>query len=175
MTQSNFNQCLTIVLQEEGGYSNNPHDIGGITNLGVTKTSWEEYVGHAVSITDMKSLTLEKVAPFYHDTMWNKMQCDNVPTGLDLCIFDFAVNGGASRSAKFLQILVGATKDGSIGPTTLSLINSYVSKNGIKVAILQFQEMRREYYQSLSNPTFIKGWLARVDKIQFEALKMINH
>jgi len=175
MTQTNFNQCLTIVLHEEGGYTNNPQDPGGITNFGITKTNWEEYVGHPVSASDMQSLTVTMITPYYHSKVWNKLLCDQLPSGIDLCVFDFAVNGGPSRSAKFLQKIIGATQDGSIGPNTISLLNSYISKNSILDTINQFQNQRRVFYQSL--PTFSvfgKGWLSRVDRIQNSAISMIR-
>jgi lysozyme family protein len=46
--KSNFQACLSAVLRHEGGYVNHPADPGGMTNLGVTKKVWEEWVGHPV-------------------------------------------------------------------------------------------------------------------------------
>jgi len=37
----NFEQCLALVLKAEGGFVDNPQDPGGMTNLGVTKETWE--------------------------------------------------------------------------------------------------------------------------------------
>ena len=44
------------------------------------------------------------------------MKCDDIPSGLDLCLFDFGVNAGSGRAAKFLQQMIGTTVDGGIGP-----------------------------------------------------------
>ena len=46
---SNFDKCLQIILHHEGGYVNHPEDPGGMTNLGVTKRVYEDWVGYAVS------------------------------------------------------------------------------------------------------------------------------
>ncbi|HEX3586541.1 MAG TPA: glycosyl hydrolase 108 family protein [Candidatus Angelobacter sp.] len=44
----NFENVLKFVLKDEGGFSNDPRDPGGMTNLGVTKRVWESFVGHPV-------------------------------------------------------------------------------------------------------------------------------
>ena len=48
------------------------------------------------------------------------MQCDDLPNGIDLEVFDFGVKAGVRTSIKTLQAVVGVTTDGSIGPITLS-------------------------------------------------------
>ena len=119
---SNYEKCLEIILHHEGGYVNHPKDPGGETNLGVTKRVYEEW-GRT---KDMKDLTVEDVAPIYQKNYWNRVRGDDLPAGLDLCVFDFGVNAGTGRAAKFLQRLVGTTVDGGIGPATLRAVNAYV-------------------------------------------------
>ena len=46
--KENFDTALKALLKHEGGYVNHPQDPGGMTNLGVTKRVWEEFVGHEV-------------------------------------------------------------------------------------------------------------------------------
>ena len=43
-------------------------------------------------------------------------------TGVDLMVFDMAVNSGPGRAGKILQRVVGATVDGGIGPQTLGMV-----------------------------------------------------
>ena len=91
--QSNWDKCLQAILHHEGGYVNHPKDPGGETNLGVTKRVYEEWGG----TKDMKQLTFEDVAPIYKKNYWDKVKADDLPSGLDLCVFDFAVNAASSR------------------------------------------------------------------------------
>jgi lysozyme family protein len=169
---NDFKECLALVLKSEGGYVNNPHDPGGITNLGVTKAVWEEFVGHPVSEADMKALTPEKVAPMYEQKYWRPCYGEVLPRGLDFIVFSMAVNSGTGRSVKLLQQSIGCVPDGVIGPATRSLICASNSAT----LITKFSEARREYYRALKTfPVFGRGWLARVDKEESEALNMIKN
>ena len=157
--QSNYDKCLKAILHHEGGYVNHPKDPGGETNLGVTKRVYIEHGG----TKDMKELTVEDVAPIYKKGYWDKMKGDDLPGGLDLCVFDFGVNAGPGRSAKYLQTMIGTVADGGIGPNTLKAVNAYVSEHGINKSIENFQEARQGYYEKLSTfETFGRGWTRRV-------------
>ena len=114
MASKNYQKCLETILHHEGGYVNHPKDPGGETNLGVTKRVYEGWGG----TKDMKDLTVEDVAPIYEKNYWGKVKGDDLPSGLDLCVFDFAVNAGPGRAAKYLQTMIGTVADGGIGPNT---------------------------------------------------------
>ena len=167
---NNFKECLDLVLKSEGGWVNHPSDPGGETNLGVTKRVWIEYVGHPVE--SLKKLTKEDVAPLYELKYWRPCYCEVLPRGLDFVVFSMGVNAGPGRSVKLLQSAIGCVPDGVIGPRTRELISS---SNGADI-IKKFSTVRREYYQSLKTfPIFGKGWLARVDREEQEALNMAKN
>ena len=175
MAAGNFIRCLDAVLKHEGGYVNHPADPGGITNLGVTKKVYEEWVGHPVSGDVMRKLTKQLVAPLYKKKYWDMLKCDGIPAGLDLCVFDFGVNAGTGRSARYLQRLIGAKEDGVIGPATLRSLTFKTVELGTAEMIDRFQEARRGYYRKLSTfPTFGRGWLRRVDEVEAEAKGMVR-
>ena len=169
--QANYDKCLETILHHEGGYVNHPKDPGGETNLGVTKRVYLEHGG----TKDMKDLLVEDVAPIYKKGYWDKMKGDELPNGLDLCVFDFGVNAGPGRSAKYLQTMIGTVADGGIGPNTLAKLREYVEEHGLATAIDNFQEARQEYYEKLSTfDTFGKGWTRRVDETTQLAKTMIS-
>jgi len=171
--QNSFEECLTLVLKSEGGWTGVnglKGDPGGETNLGVTKAVWEEYVGHPVKT--MKDLTKDDVAPMYELKYWRPCYCEVLPRGLDFVVFSMGVNAGPGRSVKLLQQSIGCVPDGVIGPRTRELISASNSAN----LIAKFSETRREYYRSLKTfPIFGKGWLARVDREEQEALDMTKN
>jgi lysozyme family protein len=165
-----FKECLDLVLQSEGGWVNHESDPGGETNLGVTKRVWEEYVGHPVE--SLKKLTKEDVAPLYELKYWRPCYGEVLPRGLDFVVFSMAVNAGPGRSVKLLQQSLGCVPDGVIGPRTRELI----SASNSATLIAKFSETRREYYRSLKTfPIFGKGWVARCDKEEQEALQMAKN
>ena len=169
--QANYDKCLETILHHEGGYVNHPKDPGGETNLGVTKRVYLEHGGKK----DMKDLLVEDVAPIYKKGYWDKMKGDQLPNGLDLCVFDFGVNAGPGRAAKYLQTMIGTVADGGIGPNTLKKLGEYVEETGLEKSIENYQGARQDYYEKLSTfATFGKGWTRRVDETTELALSMIS-
>ena len=170
-----FEKALKRILKHEGGFVNDPLDSGGMTNLGVTKRVWEEFVGHPVSEADMKALTPEIIAPMYKMKYWNSSYCEVLPKGLDYVVFDFAVNAGTGRSVKTLQQAIGCVADGVIGPKTMAAINDANPKD----LIAKFSDARADFYQGIvarkpDQARFIKGWLNRVEESRKLALEEYN-
>ena len=168
--KQNFDECLAHVLESEGGYVNNPADPGGETNLGVTRRVWQEWVKRELHDDEMRHLTPEMVAPLYRQKYWDAIQGDLLPSGLDLCLFDSAVNVGVSRAVRFLQHSVGAVEDGALGPKTLELVNA----KSPTALIADFCAQRELHYKSLPTfGTFGKGWMARLDRVEDESRGMV--
>lgn len=169
--QSNFNRSLLLLLKHEGGYSNHPSDPGGRTNLGVTAKVWQEWVGHPVDEKQMRALTAEDVAPLYKRKYWDACRADELVSGLDYAVFDYAVNSGVGRAAKTLQACVGVAMDGGIGPATLAAVKTHNSAQLIE----NLCDKRLDFLQSLSTfPTFGRGWERRVNEVKAEALRMLG-
>ena len=173
MAKGNFDVCLREVLKHEGGYSNHASDPGGRTNLGVTQRVYEAWVGHPVNEKIMRGLTPALVRPLYKRNYWDVVKADELPRGLDLCVFDFGVNAGTNRAARYLQRMVGASEDGVIGPKTLSLVAQHARAKGRDMIVIEYQDMRRDYYKKLKTfTTFGKGWLRRVREVEVRAVAM---
>ena len=170
MAQQNLDYCMQMILHHEGGYVDHPDDPGGETNLGVTKAVYEEWGG----TKDMKDLTVEDVLPIYKANYWDRVKGDDLPSGLDLCVFDFGVNAGTGRAAKYLQGMIDAVQDGAIGPMTLQSLNAFIEEYGLEETIEIYQADRQLYYESLSHfETFGRGWTRRVDETTEAAKQMI--
>ena len=168
--KENFNKCLELILHHEGGYVNHPKDPGGETNLGVTKRVYEEWGGQK----NMKDLTVEDVAPIYEKNYWGRAKCDQLPSGLDLAVFDWSVNSGVGRAVKKLQKMIGTVADGGIGPNTLKSLEEYIRHHALETTIENYKDIRQAFYRSLSTfNTFGKGSTRRNNETLEAALKMI--
>ena len=172
MATGNFEKCLKIILNHEGGYVNHPKDPGGETNLGVTKRVWEQWGG----TKDMTDLTVDDVSPLYEKSYWNRIKGDDLPSGLDLVVFDWAVNSGVRRASKKLQEMIGASADGVIGPNTLKQLDEYIkTSRGIKPVIRMYSATRQDFYESLSTfDTFGRGWTRRNNETKEIALEVMT-
>ena len=169
--KENFDEALKAILHHEGGFVNHPKDPGGMTNLGVTKRVWEEWVGHEVDEKAMRALTPETVGPMYKAKYWDKIKGDDLPTGVDYIVFDAAINSGPGRAAKWLQQTVGAVPDGAIGAGTLGKVAAMEPSEIVE----KYQATRLAFMQSLPTwETFGKGWGRRVAEVGAAAEKMVG-
>lgn len=168
---SRFNLCLDSVLRHEGGFVNHPQDPGGPTNMGVTLKAWEEFTGKPATLDDIRNLTSHAVTDFYREKYWQAVQADRMPVGVDLCLFDFAVNSGPPRAIRCLQRVVGVPVDGIVGPVTRGATHS---TNPVDI-INEMCDSRLGFLQSLPTwQTFGKGWERRVKAIRKECLKWVS-
>jgi len=169
--KGNFEQCLAFVLKSEGGFVNNPKDPGGMTNLGVTKKTWESWVGHEVDEEAMQNLGPEDVAPLYKEKYWDAIGGDNLPAGVDYSVFDCAVNSGPQRAIKLLQKTLDLNEDGILGPMTLKS----VQEANPRTLATTYCEDRLTFLQSLPTYSiFGAGWSRRVLDVEENAFKMVG-
>jgi lysozyme family protein len=169
----NWQTCFNHVMQSEGGYSNDVNDPGGETNHGVTKGAWQAYIGRHVHDGEMRELTLEMVEPFYKSRYWDVNRCDELPAGVDYVVFDFGVNAGVKRAAKFLQQALGLEQDGSIGEGTIEAVKNVNAQE----LVAAFSQVKNQFYnhQAQTNPhleKFLHGWLNRVASVEHIANQM---
>src|SRR6516165_6284529 len=91
----NFDTCLAFTLKEEGGYSDNPADPGGATNMGITLATYRQWSDNPnlgpVQVQDMTERTARAI---YRSLYWNPLRADALPVGVDLSVFDMGVNAG---------------------------------------------------------------------------------
>lgn len=169
--KSNFDQSLVLILKHEGGWVNHPKDPGGETNMGVTKRTWEDWVGHEVAPGSLKSLTVADISPLYKAKYWDKVCGDDLPAGVDYAVFDYAVNSGIGRASKQLQACLGVTADGAIGPKTVA-----AAQAADPVALINcICDNRLAFLQKLPTwGTFGKGWGRRVADVSKTAQQMVG-
>lgn len=171
---TNWDRAFDLVLKSEGGYVNDNADRGGETMLGVTRAAWGEYKGRPIRDGEMRALTRDMVKPFYKARYWDKVRGDDLPAGLDYAVFDFAVNAGPGRAARFLQRAVGVAEDGILGPATMAAVQR---ANAAEV-LAQFSAAKESFYKVLvdrdpAQRRFIKGWLARDNQVERTAGTMV--
>lgn len=158
--KQNFRQVHEWVLVHEGGFVDHPADPGGATNQGITQHTydgWRRAQGEA--IRSVKNLLPRERDAIYKTQYWNAIRGDDLPSGLDYAVYDFAVHSGSSRAAKTLQKLLGVKADGHIGNVTLGAI---ATEDPVQL-ISRLCEERLRFMQRLAHwPTFKRGWTRRI-------------
>ena len=105
----------------------------------------------------------------YKAKYWDKIKGDDLPEGVDYCVFDAAINSGPGRAAKWLQLCVGVEPDGGIGPKTLAAVAAFDPKDLVE----DYAKRRLSFLSDLPTwGTFGKGWSRRVAEVQTAATTM---
>lgn len=169
----NWEKSFAATIKHEGGYVDHPSDPGGATNLGITIGTLSNWLGRPASKAEVKSLTVDKVKPIYKKNYWDRVKGDDLPSGVDYAVYDFAVNSGVSRSSIYLQNIVGSAPDGKIGPQTIKDVNAYVEQFGGAQLVNEICSQRQAFLERLSTfPTFGRGWTTRVNGVRQMGLEM---
>lgn len=154
--KQNFNDCLTRLLKDEGGYCNDPGDNGGPTKYGITIIDVRKYVKKGATAEDVKALTVDQAEDIYRSKYWDALGCDDLPSGVDYSCFDYGVNSGLGRPRKALQ--------------------RFNSLQGIQL-IDAINDERTAFLQAIGkghNAGFLKGWMARVGRVRSYSKVLYN-
>ena len=152
-----FDDIIDIVLKHEGGYVNDPNDLGGETKYGITKRFYPD--------VDIKNLTEEEAKQIYYDDYWVANKVPSMPDKLKHIYFDMCINQGRGTAVKVLQRAVNSKGgdldvDGGLGPMTIEAINKY------KPCDNRTRCYRLKHYYDLVNKKpeqekFLFGWFRR--------------
>lgn len=115
MTDLAWNKAFDLLMQNEGGYVNDPDDSGGETKFGICKRSYPD--------EDIKNLTIDRAKEIYRRDFWLRAKCDRYPDALSVAVFDYAVNSGVSRAIKDMQAAMNLKADGVAGNQTIGAAN----------------------------------------------------
>lgn len=169
MSAANFEACVALILASEGGFVDDPADPGGATNHGITIETLEGVRGRPQTEEDVRALTEADAAAIYRADYFTPAGCDIWPAGVDLMVFDCAVNQGLGHAIRTLQVSVGAAADGEIGPATKAAVASHAPA----LIIARMSVLRGNHYRSLPTfPRFGKGWLTRLARTTDAADRM---
>jgi lysozyme family protein len=144
-----FMACVGLVIERiEGGYVNDPQDPGGATNFGISQSAYPN--------VDIAALTEAQAVQYYYDDYWVPSGAGLMPRGLDLWLFDGAINHGVHEAVVMLQGVLGVTQDGKIGPATAAASAAFAEPELYLVA-------RLKHYESLPGwAAYQGGWTKRL-------------
>jgi lysozyme family protein len=169
-----FDSSLEFTMSEEGGFIDRPDDPRFATNCGITLVRLRRFLRDpSLGRDDIRYLTQATIVAMYLADFWNRTRCDALPPGIDLMVFDHAVNAGPDRAGRALQLAVGhkrAEVDGAVGPDTLAAVR-LTDTAPLLNALSAMQ--RTSYRQMAAFGLFGEGWLSRLDRRRTKALELM--
>lgn len=172
-SEGRFNYALDIILEHEGGYSNDPIDPGGATNFGITQHELSQIDKEFNLPNDVKNLSRDDASKYYKMKWWDNYHYELIDSiALSTKIFDMAVNMGASQAHKIAQKscqYCGYSTlniDGKMGPKTITALNEISLHGREKDLMDEIVSEQKSFYEKLvqDHPQlhiFLKGWLNR--------------
>lgn len=163
-----------FILKWEGGFVNDPDDLGGATNMGVTIGIWKS-CGYDkdgdgdIDVDDLHLLTREDVVnrvlkPHY----WDRWKADEIKSQSVANILVDWVWASGAHGIKIPQRLLGVTVDGIVGPKTIAAVNAKNPRelfDMIKIARFDFiEDICRK---RPTNNKFKRGWMNRINDISY--------
>jgi lysozyme family protein len=172
MTARNFADALARVLAHEGGYTNHPSDPGGPTNWGITIHDARRYWKGGANAADVKAMPRDVACRIYKAKYWDALRCDDLPSGVDYCAFDYGVNSGVGRAAKVLRrALALSDKAGGVNDDVVAAASRADSRKLIAAICGE----RLAFLMSLKTwRVFGVGWGRRVASVRAAALAMAS-
>src|SRR5947209_4926528 len=171
MSTDCYAESIRRLLVSEGGYVNHPSDPGGPTNFGITLGEYRRYVKADAIAADVRAMKVEEAKAIYRAKYWDAVRGDDLPAGVDYCVFDCAVNSGTARAAKVLQRVLGASVMGRMDDATLAAIRRCDARTTVQAIC----DERLRFLQGLKTwPVFGKGWSKRVGEVRIAALALAD-
>lgn len=171
---ADVNRLAPFILKWEGKFADDPDDLGGATNMGVTIATWRQ-VGYDkdgdgdIDVDDLKLLTRADVVnrvlkPHY----WDRWKADQIKSQSVANILVDWVWGSGAYGIKIPQQVVGVAIDGVVGPKTIAAINT----QDPEVLFRRIVEERKAFLDRICisrprNKKFKKGWLNRLNDLKF--------
>lgn len=162
--KENFDAAFTALIDNEGGYSNNPADPGGETMYGITKRVAEKngYTG------DMHDLPLDLAKSIAKAEYWDPLFLDGIDAPLDFQIFDASYNSGVEHAREWLELACQIPRGGLAyivtGANFPAIVNAHADPN-VDAIVMRFDAYRLLFLDSLPTwPNFGRGWCKRIAK-----------
>src|SRR3954447_12126781 len=150
---ADWKPSLDHVLEHEGGNDDDPRDPGGRTSRGIIQSEWTVWrKTHPGLPADVWQAPQDQVEAIYKAKYWTALGCDDLPAGVDYCVFDYGVNSGIGRAQRIL---------------------ASIHASDPVVMIHTICDERLRFLQGLSTwGTFGRGWGSRVAEVRRDALAM---
>lgn len=164
-----------LKIHEGGDYTDgvHPYDPGGPTRWGITIEDARLYWKPNATADDVRNMPWSMAQGIYRSKYWARNDCDDLPAGVDDCVFDYGVNSGVARSGKVLRRVLGLTDDN--WHTTPEVVDA-CKKRDANAIVDAICDERMRFLQGLAIwPTYRNGWTTRVREVRVFDHQLASH
>lgn len=170
---ANVNKLAPWILKWEGGFVNDPDDLGGATNKGVTLSTYMQYCrkkGYPVPTAErLKNLSDREWTEILKTMYWDRWKADQIESQSVADILVDWVWASGNYGIKIPQKLLGVTVDGIVGPKTIDAVNLRNPRELFDmIKIARFDYIEDICRKRPANNKFKRGWLNRINDFVFE-------
>jgi lysozyme family protein len=179
---ADFKTSLAVILENEGGYVNDPNDRGGETYKGISRRNWPNWEGWAVvdvnksganfpANLESSAILQINVETFYRTNFWQKRVdwgFDALDQAIATKVMDMSVNMGALTGVMLLQRALNRGFDFAVKPDGIYGQVTQMAANKVRPDAL-LAELRAQaalYYFDLVTAddrkrVYLLGWIRR--------------
>lgn len=165
---ADINVLVPLILKWEGGFVNDPDDLGGATNMGVTLATYRQYRKSrklpAPTVDDLKNLSREEWTDILKTYYWDRWQADCIrDQSIANILVDWVWASGV-YGIKIPQQILNVSPDGIVGKNTLAALHSYSPQAELfdRIKQARFEYINRICTSRPANQKFRKGWENRI-------------
>jgi lysozyme family protein len=169
----NFDKAIAAVWEFDGIKNDSAPGEHFLTTYGITADTWAHAVDNGmVRDKPQSQCTPDDAKTILRFLYWDVCRCQELPTGVDLMVFDFAMMAGIIPAGRSLQLAIDAVAiplhvDGVIGPHTIAAADMCHAK----VLIEEIRQFNLDRLSTLHNwQQFRNGWTRRQNTMRDTAL-----
>lgn len=166
--QANYQPFIRRLIDRyEGGYGWNPKDTGGPTKYGITCYDLAEHRGQKMDSMSrwapiVKAMEMSEAEAIYKKKYAAGIAFDQLPSGVDCALLDYAVNSGVGRATLVAKALTHSD--------LYSAALDKIKVTDAKTFIDQLCNERLDFMHRIRGGSawqeFGRGWQARVDDLR---------
>lgn len=166
-------KLIPFILRWEGGFVNDPDDLGGATNKGITIGTFEAYCrkkGYPKpTVERLKNISDDDWYEIFKTMYWDRWLGDEIKSQPVANILIDWVWASGVHGIKRPQTILGVVPDGIVGAKTIAALNAAYPERLFEAIKADRTKFIDEICKARpKNEKYRKGWMNRINAIKYE-------
>lgn len=166
-------KLIPFILRWEGGFVNDPDDLGGATNKGITIGTFGEYRRRkglpSPTVQELKNLLENEWYKIFKTMYWDRWRADEIKNQSVASILVDWVWASGVHGIRRPQIILGVVSDGIVGAKTIAALNAAYPERLFEAIKADRARFIDEICKARpKNEKYRRGWMNRINAIKYE-------